>query len=246
MSSLSRHLSTEHKLSPSAQYISEIVYGGIDGIITTFAVVAGFAGAWSESAIAQVGSISVVLFGLANLMGDGVSMALGKYLSTKSEQDVYMTAWKKEEWEIKHNLNMEVEESIEIMTQQWMAGKDASDYITIIQKYPVIRTKWMMDNELEMADVRGDNAILQGFITLVSFVFFGFIPLIPYVFNGLFANGWITSVVMTGIALFALWVVRWWVTRMNFAKTVLQIVILGGVAAAVAYYTGDLVMKRLG
>jgi VIT1/CCC1 family predicted Fe2+/Mn2+ transporter len=51
-------------------------------------------------------------------MGDGASMALGKYLSTKSEQDVYVTAWEKEEYEIKHNLKMEIEESVEIMTEK--------------------------------------------------------------------------------------------------------------------------------
>jgi hypothetical protein len=35
-----------------------------------------------------------------------------------------------------------------------MNPSDASDYITILKKYPSLRTKWMMDNELEMADVR--------------------------------------------------------------------------------------------
>jgi hypothetical protein len=45
-------------------------------------------------------------------------MALGKYLSTKSEQDVYNTARKKEEHEIVYNTQMEYEESIEILTDQ--------------------------------------------------------------------------------------------------------------------------------
>jgi VIT1/CCC1 family predicted Fe2+/Mn2+ transporter len=86
-----------------------------------------------------------------------------------------------------------------------MNTQDASDYVNILQKYPEIRTKWMMDNELEMADVRGDNATLQGLITLVSFVFFGFIPLIPYVFDDFFTGGGrTTSVMMTGIALLSL------------------------------------------
>ncbi len=246
MWSLKEHLSAEHKLSPQAQYISEIIYGGVDGIVTTFAVVAGFAGAWAESSIAQIGTLSVVLFGLANLMWDGASMALGKYLSTKSEQDVYNTARKKEEHEIVYNTQMEYEESIEILTDQWMNPSDASDYITILKKYPSLRTKWMMDNELEMADVRWDNATLQWFITLVSFIFFGAIPLIPYIFGNSLNNHRIISIVMTVAALLILGVVRRWITRMWFIKTVSQIIILWWVAAAVAYYTGDLVMKWLG
>jgi VIT1/CCC1 family predicted Fe2+/Mn2+ transporter len=57
---------------------------------------------------------------LANLFGDGVSMALGKYLSTKSEQDIYKRARDKEYYEIIHNTIMEVEESVEILTEQGM------------------------------------------------------------------------------------------------------------------------------
>lgn len=240
--SLKLHLETEHKLSPSAKYISEVVYGWVDGIITTFAVVAWFAWAWAESNIVQLGSLSVVLFGLANLFGDGVSMALGKYLSTRTEQDVYKKARNKEMYEIQNNKNMEIEESIDILIHQWMTKQDASDYITILQQYTQLWTKRMMDNELEIPDVREDKPFVQGFITLVSFIIFWFIPLIPYIF---FEN-WIhrnTSILMTTIALFLLWCARWQVTSMNFWKTILQIMILGGVAASVAYYTGDLVMK---
>ncbi|MGB2731859.1 MAG: VIT1/CCC1 transporter family protein, partial [Microgenomates group bacterium] len=42
---LQKHLQDEHKLSAFSTYLKEIVYGGSDGIVTTFAVVAGFAGA---------------------------------------------------------------------------------------------------------------------------------------------------------------------------------------------------------
>ena len=246
MPGLNHHLDQEHKLSPSAQYISEIVYWGIDGIVTTFAVVAGFAGAGSESAVAQLWSLSVVLFGLANLFGDGVSMALGKYLSTRSEQDVYQRSREKEAFEIEHNEQMEFEESLEIVESQWMKHEDASKYIGILKQYPELRTKRMMDNELEMSDVRQDPALLQWVITLTSFVVFGFIPLIPYVFMNEVSWHWELSLVMTFVAMFLLGTVRRRITRMSFWKTVGQIILLGGVAAAVAYYTGDLVMKWLG
>ena len=52
-------------------------------------------------------------------------MALGKYLSTKSEQDIYQRAWEKEHYEIIHNTQMEYDESIGILVDQGMKESDA-------------------------------------------------------------------------------------------------------------------------
>jgi hypothetical protein len=57
----------------SHQYIGDMVYGGLDGIVTTFAVVSGVAGA-------NLGSGIILILGLANLFADGLSMATGAYL----------------------------------------------------------------------------------------------------------------------------------------------------------------------
>ncbi|PIN92917.1 hypothetical protein COU54_05080 [Candidatus Pacearchaeota archaeon CG10_big_fil_rev_8_21_14_0_10_31_24] len=67
-----------NELIHTARYIKSLVYGGLDGIITTFAVVAGVIGA---SLSANV----ILILGFANLIADGISMAAGDYLSTKSE-----------------------------------------------------------------------------------------------------------------------------------------------------------------
>jgi len=84
---LAEHLNEEHQQSPFADYFREIIYGGIDGIITTFAVVAGFSGAaLSSDTTTQLSFLVVLLFGLANLFADGVSMGLGSFLSVRSEQ----------------------------------------------------------------------------------------------------------------------------------------------------------------
>lgn len=61
------------------KYLSEIVYGGMDGIVTTFAVVAATVGAGLDSAL-------VIILGLANLIADGFSMGVSAYLSEKSER----------------------------------------------------------------------------------------------------------------------------------------------------------------
>src|SRR3990172_8446076 len=91
------HLEKEHKQTPFSIYLKEIVYGGTDGIITTFAVVAGFSGAQIDGGYLPL--VSVILFGLANLAADGVSMSLGNFLSIRSDKDLYRSEKEKEHYE---------------------------------------------------------------------------------------------------------------------------------------------------
>ena len=64
------------------KYLKSWIYGGLDGVVTTFAVVAGVVGANLSSAI-------ILILGFANLIADGISMAVGDYLSTKSQGEYY-------------------------------------------------------------------------------------------------------------------------------------------------------------
>src|SRR3989338_4033156 len=64
-----------------AYYIGDIVYGANDGIITTFAVVSGAAGAGFPATV-------IIVLGIANLIADGFSMGASKYLSLISEQSL--------------------------------------------------------------------------------------------------------------------------------------------------------------
>lgn len=61
--------------------LREFVYGGMDGAVTTFAVVTGAAGANLSTRV-------ILILGFANVLADGFSMAVGSYLSEKSEQDL--------------------------------------------------------------------------------------------------------------------------------------------------------------
>ena len=66
--------------SSGGKYLKSIVYGGLDGIITTFAIVAGVAGAGLSASI-------ILILGFANLIADGISMAAGDFLSSKTEDE---------------------------------------------------------------------------------------------------------------------------------------------------------------
>jgi VIT1/CCC1 family predicted Fe2+/Mn2+ transporter len=81
MARLSTHVEPRGGLEVARHYIRELVYGANDGIITTFAVVAGVAGGGLSLRV-------VLIIGAANLFADGLSMAVGNYLSIRAHESV--------------------------------------------------------------------------------------------------------------------------------------------------------------
>lgn len=176
-----KHLASEHKLTAFSVYLREIVYGGNDGIVTTFAVVAGFTGASGGEHIAGVGVVAVLLFGLANLFADGASMGLGNLLSIRSQQDIYRAHKKRELKEIRGNPEMEKTETIHILKERGYSKKDAEEMTGLYMKNEEYWLEFMMKQELDMPDPEGDNPWLTGLATFLSFAVFGVILLLPYI-----------------------------------------------------------------
>lgn len=237
---LLKHLKDEHKASPIQTYLKEIVYGGNDGIVTTFAVVAGFSGASMGGSLPQLSFFTVLLFGLANLAADGASMGLGNFLSLRSEQDVYRSEQAKERHEIRTNTKYEREESIEILQAKGFTKDQAVELTNIYQTNENYWVQFMMNDELEMANPLSENPLLTGLATFFAFVVFGFIPLIPYLLvqNGIDAFRF--SLIATFSALILLGLLRFRVTRENLFRSVFEIVLVGSVAASLAYFVGIL------
>ena len=234
---LAEHKGREHHISAFAEFIKQIVYGGNDGIVTTFAVVAGFAGAGAEGA-AQVGGVAVLLFGLANLFADGAAMGLGEFLSARSEHDLYREIRKKEAHEIKHNPDMEKLEAIEIMMDRGYSKEDATTVVEIMEKYPEHYADFMMAYEIEMANPEGESPALNGLATFSAFIFFGAIPLIPYFILEAAPRTFTLSIIATFTALTLLGILRYLVVRNSIFRSVGETVLVGGVCAVVAYCVG--------
>jgi vacuolar iron transporter family protein len=226
------------KMSFLSTYLKEIVYGGNDGIVTTFAIVAGFAGAQSQSTTIPL--LSVLLFGFANLFADGVSMALGNFLSSRSEKDVYAQQKQQELSQMQSDPKSEEEETRTILKHKGFSPEQAE---TLLSIYKTNRPYWlsfMMNDELEMANPEKENAFTMSLTTFFSFVVFGLIPLLPYV---LFRNSALVfqfSLTTTAMALLALGLLRWRVTRQKLTRSLFETLLLGGLAALIAYGVGTL------
>jgi VIT1/CCC1 family predicted Fe2+/Mn2+ transporter len=81
MARRSLHVEPISALQVARHYVRELIYGANDGIITTFAVVAGVAGGGLSLRV-------VLIIGAANLVADGLSMAVGNYLAIRSHESV--------------------------------------------------------------------------------------------------------------------------------------------------------------
>lgn len=186
-----RGVGKHSELVHTARYIKSIAYGGMDGIITTFAIVAGVAGASLSASI-------VLILGFANLIADGISMAAGDYLSTKDE-----------------------------MSSHKNKGL-----------FKKITRKRLLINDKERSPLK--NAI----VTFISFIIFGFIPLLAYVLQSVgfkLDNVFLISIILTGLALILLGIFKCKITGKNWLKSVMETLLIGGIAAGAAYYIGYLI-----
>lgn len=234
-------LQAEHKRSPFADYFKEIIYGGIDGIVTTFAVVAGFSGAaLSTNATTELSFMVVLLFGLANLFADAASMGLGNFLSVRSEKDLYFAARAREQAALRTSTDAEVAETISIMVAKGFSVEQATALAAIYRTNETYWTDFMMQHELELSDPRGENEVFTGFATFFSFMVFGAIPLLPFMFaqNGDASATFGLSVVGTFVALTALGLLKWRVIGARLSASLFEVVAVGATAAALAYIVG--------
>lgn len=236
--SLDEHLAKEHRISPFQTYLKEIVYGGNDGIVTTFAVVAGFTGAQVASGMPAIPILTVLLFGLANLFADGVSMGLGNFLSIRSEKDVYKAHQAKELYEIRHHAASEKEETIAILKTKGFSDKHAKQLTEIYATNEQYWLAFMMNDELELPNPTGENPLFTGLATFTAFITFGFIPLLPYILIRDYSQAFFYSVLATFSALILLGLLRWRVTNEHILRSVSEIVAVGGISSAVAYIVG--------
>jgi len=234
------HLATEHNLGPVSEFLREIVYGGHDGIVTTFAVVAGFAGAGAEGP-EVVGGIAVLLFGLANLFADAASMALGAFLSARSESDIYRATREKEMDEIRDNPAAERAEIYEILRARDVAEDDIAAFAALYRRNPELMADFMMQNEIGMNDPTDGSPAKNALATFLSFLFFGAIPLIPYFLRDPDDTAFHLSIIATLTALVLLGLLRWKVTIESVWRCIAETVSVGTICAVIAYIVGVLV-----
>mmetsp|Transcript_107193 Transcript_107193/g.284203 ORF Transcript_107193/g.284203 Transcript_107193/m.284203 type:complete len:273 (-) Transcript_107193:562-1380(-) len=154
--------------------VKPMVFGGLDGIITTFAVVAGAIGA-------DLTPSQVLIMGFCNLIADGFSMGFGEYTSGKAEMEYALGERRREEWELENYPEGEMKEMVEVYKEKGISEEDACRVIPIMAKYKDFFVDHMMVEELGLLPPdMGESPAKQGLVMFTAFVMFGSIPLLGF------------------------------------------------------------------
>lgn len=228
----------EHEHTPDAiadrissanhNYIRDFIYGGIDGAVTTFAVVSGVSGAELSPSI-------VLILGFANLVADGFSMAASNYLGTRAEQDDYHRLEKIEYRHIEVEPEGERDEIRHIYSEKGFEGEELEKAVELITSDKERWVKTMLTEEYGLpAEIR--SPWYAAFATFVSFVVSGLVPLLPYLFGTRYL--FLASSVMTGVTFFLIgsFKSRW--STSGWFRSGLETFLVGSLAAVMAYGVG--------
>ncbi|CAM9243039.1 unnamed protein product [Hapterophycus canaliculatus] len=224
-----------------------MVFGGLDGILTSFAIVAGAAGGRLPVAV-------VLVLGFSNIFADALSMGVGEYLSSKAHNEYVMAEKKREEWELKNHREGEILEMVEIFEERGMSRQDAEDVIEKMAKYDDFFVNLMMNEELGLQVPTGDDddTIKEGFVMFLSFALFGAMPLLGYVIVPLIRPDstpvvlFVVACVVTGATLFGMGAIKSQFGTRHWCTSGTEMLFLGGSCAALAFEIGKAVDGLIG
>jgi len=211
---------------PRISYLRDWIYGGIDGVVTTLAVVAGVVGADMPARI-------VLVLGLANLVADGFAMAAGNYTGTQADRDDYDRLLAVERKHIAVVPDGEREEIRQIFGGKGFSGDELERIVNVITADDSRWAKTMVVEEYGVAPTP-KSPLLAGLNTFAAFILCGLVPLVTF----LGAGGLVPCGVATGVVFFAIGAIKsrwsltsWW--RSGFGTFV-----IGMSAAALAFGVG--------
>jgi VIT1/CCC1 family predicted Fe2+/Mn2+ transporter len=223
-----------------SSYLGDAVLGAIDGCVTTFAVVAGAAGANLPRSVA-------IILGFANLLADGFSMAVSNYQRNQSDRERIEQARRSEEGHIAEIPEGERREIHEIFRRKGFHGEMLDEIVHVITRN---RRRWvdtMLTEEMGLrlvAPVPWRAAV----VTFLAFGVAGLIPLLPLLLPEAIAPAQRlpSSIVATGGAFLAIGLLKGHVLGRPRLRAGLETLLVGGVAAALAYLAGLLLGRLVG
>lgn len=219
-------------------YMRDVVLGANDGLVSVFALVIGVAAG-------GLGPKQVLLTGIAGLVAGAISMAIGEYISTKSQEEVYDSEKRLEQEHIKHHLDHEKEELYEFYSAKGFKGDILDTIVETIASDEKVLLREMMMAEFGVLEEERRSPFTATAIIGVAFALGSLPPVIPFLFANSTTSGMIMAFFLSVIGLFGIGGLKAKVTSMDIRKAGLENLVLGVLGAGVTYIIGLLIGQAI-
>ncbi|MBE0488035.1 MAG: VIT1/CCC1 transporter family protein [Halomonas sp.] len=219
--------------------LPDAILGGIDGCVTTFAVVSGAFGAGFSATVALV-------LGVANLLADGFSMAVSNFEAIKAQREHIDGVRRSENHHIDVVPEGEREEVRQIFQRKGLTGETLE---RVVETICSDRKLWVETMVMEEHGLQSDglSPLRSALVTFTAFLVVGVMPLLPYAMSGLgITQQFFSSLAIAGLMFFLIGMGKSLVYHQPVLKSGLRTLLIGGVAAGLAFLTGHLAQALFG
>jgi len=224
--------------TPKGRAIREIIFGMNDGLVTTIGFLAGVTGSISQGRY-------ILLAGMAEVVAGAVSMGIGAYLATKSQQEFFHSETEQEKWEIENMPEKEAEEIRDIYGKMGFTPSEQDMIVNRVTSDKELLLRFMKREELGLIDEHRDDPV-QVALTMGGSFFVGCLPpIIPYFFLGDPHSAIWVAILFSVVFLFLAGAAKTRLTKVKPLRSGLETMILGILASSVGYGLGWLAEKLI-
>jgi vacuolar iron transporter family protein len=218
--------------------IREVVFGAQDGLVSTFAVVAGLAAT-------GVAPVVVLLGGLVSAMAGVLSMSIGTFLASRAQRQLHEAELERERREIGEHPGEEVAELMAALMARGMSRVDAVEVARRVARHPDLLLATLATFELGLAPQRLGNPVRDAFVMAAAFGGASVAPLLPFLFAHVLP-ALALSGALTLLALFGVGVVKARVAGVSALRSGLEVAVLAAASGTLSFGLGRLASLALG
>jgi VIT1/CCC1 family predicted Fe2+/Mn2+ transporter len=221
----------------SSELVRDVVIGMSDGLTVPFALAAGLSGVVNSTHL-------VVLAGLAEIAAGSIAMGLGGFLAARGDAEHYASERIREDREVVERTRDEEEEIYAIFEEYGVERTESDPVLQALKRNPKSWVDFMMRFELGLEEPAANRAAQSALTIALSYIAGGLIPLVPYMVAATGTHALTISVIITLIALLVFGAIKGKLTGAGTLRSGLQTMLIGGVAAGVAYMLARLLNER--
>ncbi len=223
-----------HRKNVDTSLVREVVFGMEDGMVSTLGAITGIAAAANNHYL-------VVLAGLVVISVESISMAVGSYLSNKSEKEIEERKLFEEKFELKAYPEEEKKELIGMYMKDGWPQALAHQMGEVASQNKKLFLREMSVRELNILPENIGNPLKNGMFMGISYIIGGSIPLLPYILISQIPMAITLSIPITLFGLFCLGVGTSHFSKRSWWKAGMEMLVLAALAALVGYGVGQAV-----